>query len=82
MAVIEVDSCDSLGERCAWRLSDRGNACHDVYQVVGYYLKHSAELAGYFEGREREERELLDAHQGEWSPKGLRARLLARRKNP
>ena len=43
----------------------------DVYQVIGYYLKHSAELVGYFEDREREERELLDAHQDEWSPKGL-----------
>jgi uncharacterized protein (DUF433 family) len=50
----------------------------DVYQVIGYYLKHSAELAGYFEQREREERELLAAHP-EWSPKGLRERLLARR---
>jgi hypothetical protein len=28
----------------------------DVYQVIGYYLKHSAELAGYFEKREREEK--------------------------
>jgi uncharacterized protein (DUF433 family) len=57
----------------------------DVYQVIGYYLKHlkhSAELAAYFEKREREEKELLDGHQDEWSPKGLRERLLARRKNP
>jgi uncharacterized protein (DUF433 family) len=51
----------------------------EVYQVIGYYLKHSAEFAGYFEKREREERELLAAHP-EWSPKGLRERLLARRK--
>jgi uncharacterized protein (DUF433 family) len=50
-----------------------------VYQVIGYCLKHSAEFAGYFEKREREERELLAAHP-EWSPKGLRERLLARRK--
>ena len=28
----------------------------DVYQVIGYYLKHSAELAAYVENREREER--------------------------
>jgi uncharacterized protein (DUF433 family) len=51
----------------------------DVYQVIGYYLKHSAEFAGYFEQREREERELVASHP-EWSPKGLRDRLLARRK--
>ena len=51
----------------------------DVYQVIGYSLKHSAELAEYFENREREEKELLAAHP-EWSPPGLRERLLARRK--
>jgi uncharacterized protein (DUF433 family) len=54
----------------------------DVYQVIGYYLKHSVDLAAYFEKREREEKEMLDAHQDEWSPQGLRERLLARRKNP
>jgi len=51
----------------------------DVYQVIGYYLKHGAELGRYLEGRENEERELLASHP-EWSPKGLRERLLARRK--
>ncbi|MGA2741419.1 MAG: hypothetical protein ABSG65_28790 [Bryobacteraceae bacterium] len=49
--------------------------------MIGYYLKHGAELAAYFEKREREEKELLDAHREEWSPKGLRERLLARRKS-
>src|SRR5258708_40168781 len=53
----------------------------DVYQVIGYYLKHSAELAGYFEKRERHQEQLLAANQ-EWSPRGLRERLLARRNNP
>ena len=51
----------------------------DVYQVIGYYLKHSAELAEYFEKREHDEKEMLTAHP-EWSPRGLRERLLARRK--
>lgn len=51
----------------------------DVYQVLGYYLKHTAELVEYFEQREREEQELLVRHP-EWSPNGLRERLLARRK--
>ncbi len=27
-----------------------------VYQAIGYYLKHNAEFAGYFEQREREGR--------------------------
>jgi len=51
----------------------------DVYQALGYYLKHRTEFAEYFEEREREERELLAGHP-EWSPQGLRERLLARRK--
>jgi uncharacterized protein (DUF433 family) len=53
----------------------------DVYQVIGYYLKHGSELAQYFERRARGERELLAAHEAEWSPRGLRERLLARRKS-
>src|ERR1019366_2299418 len=36
----------------------------DVYQVIGYYLKHSAEFAAYFEKREREEKELLTRTSG------------------
>jgi uncharacterized protein (DUF433 family) len=50
----------------------------DVYQVIGYYLKHVDELAEYFENRTREEEELLSSHP-EWSLNGLRERLLARR---
>jgi uncharacterized protein (DUF433 family) len=51
----------------------------DVYQVIGYYLKHADELTEYFESRSGEQEALLSSHQ-EWSPKGLRDRLLARRK--
>jgi uncharacterized protein (DUF433 family) len=50
----------------------------DVYQVIGYYLKHADDFAEYFEHRVREAERLLDAHP-ECSPKGLRERLLARR---
>jgi uncharacterized protein (DUF433 family) len=51
----------------------------DVYQVIGYYLKHGSELAEYLEQRRRAEEELLATHEEEWSPRGLRERLLARR---
>jgi uncharacterized protein (DUF433 family) len=51
----------------------------DIYQTIGYYLEHGPDLAPYFEQRTREERELLGAHRDEWSPRGLRERLLARR---
>lgn len=53
----------------------------DVYQVIGYYLKHANELAEYFENRTCEEETLLASHP-EWSPKGLRDRLLGRRNAP
>src|SRR5947208_14573776 len=45
----------------------------DVYQVIGYYLRHADELAEYFENRARSEERLLSSHP-EWSPKGLRDR--------
>src|SRR5579863_4408846 len=45
----------------------------DVYQVIGYYLKHADELAEYLETRARDEEALLASHP-EWSPKGLRDR--------
>ena len=51
----------------------------DVYQVIGYYLKHGPELVDYLERRANVERELLEDHKEEWSPRGLRKRLLARR---
>ena len=51
----------------------------DVYQVIGYYLKCRSELGEYFKMRERDEKTLLAAHP-EWTPAGLRDRLMARRK--
>lgn len=54
----------------------------DVYQVIGYYLKHGAELAPYLLTRSHGERDLLAANVSAWSPLGLRERLLARRKTP
>jgi len=50
----------------------------DVYQVIGYYLKHADQLADYLETRARQEQTLLSSHP-EWWPNGLRDRLLARR---
>src|ERR1035437_2107550 len=41
----------------------------DVYQVLGYYLRHAGELAAYFEQRESAEKRILAEHP-EWAPKG------------
>lgn len=51
----------------------------EVYQVIGYYLKYRTELGEYLRKRELEEDALLAEH-SEWSPRGLRERLIARRK--
>ena len=52
----------------------------DVYQVIGYYLKHRSEFDGYLQTRSRDEDAILEANATEWAPVGLRKRLLARRK--
>ncbi len=51
----------------------------DVYQVIGYFLKYRTELGKYLKKREFEDDALLAGH-SEWSPGGLRERLMARRK--
>lgn len=51
----------------------------DIYQVLGYYLKHGAELTEYLDRRASEEQGLLKEHEEQWSPRGFRERLLARR---
>lgn len=56
-------------------------ALADVYQVIGYYLKHGSEFEEYLAERTRVPGE-PSAKQAEWSPAGLRSRLLARRKQP
>jgi len=44
-------------------------------------MKHGSELAEYFDRRACEEKDILETHRNEWSPPGLRQRLLARRNN-
>ena len=51
----------------------------DVYQVIGYYLRHSSELEPYLEQRGRKSREVRAANESKWPPECIRDRLLARR---
>jgi uncharacterized protein (DUF433 family) len=53
----------------------------DVYQVIGYWLKHGAELRPHLEDQAAKEQALLSENVSKWSPPGLRERLLSRR-NP
>ena len=51
----------------------------EIYQVIGYYLKHGSELAEYLDRRKQEEEALLAENREGWAPPDLRARLEARR---
>ena len=51
----------------------------DVYQVIGYYLRHSTELESYFAQRQQQICETRRANESRWPPDGIRDRLLARR---
>jgi uncharacterized protein (DUF433 family) len=51
----------------------------DVYQVIGYWLRHSSELEPYLARRRQDVRETRRLNESRWPPAGIRDRLLARR---
>jgi uncharacterized protein (DUF433 family) len=51
----------------------------DVYQVIGYSLRHSSEMEPYLRQRRRKIGATRRANESQWSPDGVRSRLLARR---
>jgi uncharacterized protein (DUF433 family) len=51
----------------------------DVYQVIGYGLRHSSELEPYLARRRQDIRETQNSNESRWSPDGIRTRLQARR---
>jgi len=51
----------------------------DAYQVIGYSLRHSAELEPYLARRRQESRETRSLNESRWPPDGIRDRLMARR---
>ena len=52
----------------------------EVYAVVSYYLQHRAEVEGYLERRRTQRRELRNQVELRFDPRGVRERLLARRR--
>jgi len=52
----------------------------DVYQVIGYYLRHSSELEPYLTKRREHARATREMNESTWPPDGIRDRLLARRR--
>jgi uncharacterized protein (DUF433 family) len=51
----------------------------DVYQVIGYGLRHSSELEAYLARRRQDNRETRRSNESRWPPDGIRDRLIARR---
>ena len=51
----------------------------DVYSVIGYYLRHKAEVDAYLLERQQRAAEVRQEAQRRFNPVGVRDRLLARR---
>ncbi|MSU57104.1 MAG: DUF433 domain-containing protein [Pedosphaera sp.] len=51
----------------------------DVYSVLGYLLRHQAEVAAYLETRAAQRKTTRRENEERFNPQGVRARLLARR---
>lgn len=51
----------------------------DVYSVIGYYLRHQAEVDAYLRDRRRQAGEARRENETHFDPTGLRDRLIARR---
>jgi uncharacterized protein (DUF433 family) len=51
----------------------------DVYQVIGYYLRHKDEIDDYLRRRQAEAEQVRTAIEARFPQEGIRARLLARR---
>jgi uncharacterized protein (DUF433 family) len=51
----------------------------DVYQAIGYGLRHSSELEPYLARRRQDTRETRSSNESRWAPDGIRDRLQARR---
>ena len=51
----------------------------DVYSVIGYYLRHTAEVEAYLQQRAVQRDAVRQQNEGRFDPHGVRERLLARR---
>jgi uncharacterized protein (DUF433 family) len=52
----------------------------DVYAIIGYYLRNQDEVETYLREREREADAIRREMEARFSPEGVKARLLARRR--
>ena len=54
-------------------------ALADVYSVIGYYLRHRAEVDRYLQQRQTQQESVRQQNEGHFDPHGIRERLLTRR---
>jgi len=54
----------------------------DVYQAIGYYLAHHAEVDSYLKRRQALRASVQKHVESKHNPNGIRGRLLARRRQP
>lgn len=54
----------------------------DVYAVIGYYLRHQPEVEAYLQERQQRSETVRRENEARFDPRGVRDRLLARRKLP
>lgn len=52
----------------------------DVYDVIGHYLRHRGEVEDYLRKQERESEEVWRQIEASFDPRGIRERLLARKR--
>jgi uncharacterized protein (DUF433 family) len=50
----------------------------DIYQVIGYFLRHSNDLEAYLAQRQQHTTDARRANESNWPPDGIRDRLLSR----
>lgn len=53
----------------------------DVYSVIGYYLRNRAEVENYLKKGQEQAQKIRQENEARFNPKGIRERLLARKKN-
>ena len=53
----------------------------DIYPLIGYCLRHAAEMEEYLCKRQRESHEVQRQNEARWKPDGIRQRLLSRWQN-
>lgn len=51
----------------------------DIYSVIGYYLRHRAEVDAYLQLRAQQAEQVRHQNEARFDPGGVRDRLLARR---